>query len=131
MKLLLDTQVWLWTLVDDPRLGREARRILVARKNEPLLSVASAWEIAIKFRLGRLALPAEPEGFVPARLVRDGIGSLAIDVRHALRVATLPEIHRDPFDRLLVAQAQIEDLPIVTADPVFARYDVTVIPASK
>ena len=131
MKLLVDTQVWLWTLVDDVRLGPDARRLLAARKNEPLLSAASAWEIAIKFRLGKLVLPADPEAFVPSRLLRDGIGSLPVDVRHALRVASLPGLHRDPFDRLLVAQAQVEDLPILTADPLIGRYDVTVIPASR
>ena len=131
MKLIVDTQVWLWTLVDDARLGRDARKILSARKNEPLLSAASAWEIAIKFRLGKLPLPADPEAFVPSRLLRDRIGSLPVDVRHALRVASLPALHRDPFDRLLVAQGQIEDLPILTADPWIGRYDVAVIAATE
>ena len=131
MRFLLDTQVWLWTLTADERLGPKARTLIAAQKNEPLLSAASAWEIAMKFRIGRLALPSDPESFVAPRLLRDGIGTLAVEARHALRVASLPEIHRDPFDRLLVAQAQIEDLPIVTADPVIGRYDVTVIPASQ
>lgn len=131
MKLLLDTQVWLWALTGDARLGPRTRAALTARKNTPLFSAASAWEIAIKYRLGRLALPSSPEEFVPMRLARDGIGSLPIDARHALRVASLPDHHRDPFDRLLVAQAQVEDLPIVTSDPVLSRYEVTVIPAGE
>lgn len=130
MKLLLDTQVWLWAISGDSRLGPRTRAAISAAKNSPLLSAASAWEIAIKFRLGRLTLPSEPESFVPPRLVRDGIGTLPVDIRHALRVASLPSHHRDPFDRLLIAQAQIEDVPIVTADPMIGRYDVTVIRAS-
>lgn len=131
MKILLDTQIWLWAISGDARLGPKAHALISGRKNTPLLSIASAWEIAIKFRLGRLPLPAEPEVFVPARLARDGIGALPIEVAHALRVASLPDIHRDPFDRLLVAQAQLEDLSLVTADPLIARYDVTVIPARE
>ena len=131
MKVLLDTQIWLWAITGDARLGPKAQALLRARKNTPLLSIASAWEITIKFRLGRLPLPSEPETFVPARLARDGIGTLPIEMAHALRVASLPDIHRDPFDRILIAQAQIEDLPLVTADPQMAEYDVTVIPAAE
>lgn len=131
MKVLLDTQVWLWAITGDARLGPRARAMLTARKNQVFFSAASAWEIAIKVRIGRLSLPDEPERFVPARLVRDGIEPLLIDIRHASRVASLPDIHRDPFDRVLVAQAQIEDLPILTADPVLAGYDVTRIPAGE
>lgn len=131
MKLLLDTQVWLWALVADARLGAKARSFLTSRRHEPLFSAASAWEIAIKFRIGRLALPDVPERFVLPRLVRDGIGSLPVEIRHALRVADLPEHHRDPFDRLLVAQAQVEDLPLLTADPVLHQYDVTILPATE
>lgn len=131
MRLLLDTQVWLWAISGDDRLGARARSMLSARKNQIFFSAASAWEIAIKVRLGKLTLPDEPERFVPARLVRDGIDPLLIDVRHASRVASLPDVHRDPFDRVLIAQAQIEDLPILTADPVLGEYDVTVLPASE
>lgn len=131
MKLILDTQAWLWWVSGNERLGVRARALIASRKNEPLLSAASAWEIAIKHRLGRLPLPQEPDPFVPSRLSKDGIGSLPIDVRHALRVSSLPDVHKDPFDRLLIAQAQVEDLPILTSDPVIGRYEVTVIPASE
>lgn len=130
MRVLVDTQVWLWALVADARLGTKARALLASPKNEPLFSAASAWEIAIKYRIGRLSLPDEPERFIPARLARDRFGSLPIDVRHAARVSSLPDHHRDPFDRLLVAQAQIEDLPLLTADRTLSRYDITIIPAA-
>jgi PIN domain nuclease of toxin-antitoxin system len=131
MRCLIDTQVWLWAIAGDSRLGEKARLLIASRKHEPLFSAVSAWEIAIKFRLGKLALPGDPEGFVLSRLARDGIASLAIEPIHALRVASLPDHHRDPFDRLLVAQAQVEGIPLVTADPQMAAYDITRIPAGE
>lgn len=131
MKLLLDTQVWLWAISGDSRLGARARATLSAQKNQVFFSAASAWEIAIKVRLGKLTLPDEPERFVFARLTRDRIDPLAVDVRHSLRVASLPEIHRDPFDRLLIAQAQVEDLPLLTADSALQGYDITLIRADE
>lgn len=131
MKLLLDTQVWLWAISGDSRLGARARATLSAQKNQVFFSAASAWEIAIKVRLGKLTLPDEPERFVSARLTRDRIDPLVVDVRHALRVASLPEIHRDPFDRLLIAQAQVEDLPLLTADSALQGYDITLIRADE
>lgn len=131
MRFLLDTQVWLWAITADPRLGEKARSLIAQRKHEPLLSAASAWEIAIKVRLGKLTLPGAPEGFVLPRLARDGIASLAIEPIHALRVASLPDHHRDPFDRLLIAQAQVEDIPLLTADPQMAAYEIDRIPAGE
>jgi PIN domain nuclease of toxin-antitoxin system len=93
------------------------------------LSAASAWEIAIKYALGKVRLPFEPHAYVTSRLRATGTRALDVRVEHATRVAHLPPHHRDPFDRLLVAQAQIERLPIMTADPAFSRYDVDLIPA--
>lgn len=99
--------------------------------NQLYFSAASAWEIAIKHALGKLPLPEPPETFVPARLQRDSITPLRVEVAHALRVAALPPVHRDPFDRLLVAQCVLERLPILTADPVFALYGIEVVSAVR
>jgi PIN domain nuclease of toxin-antitoxin system len=124
MRLLLDTHVWLWTLVSPERIRGPARGLVADPANELLLSAASAWEIAIKHGLGKLPLPEPPEAFVPPRLVRDSVTPLPVEIHHALHVATLPEHHDDPFDRLLVAQAILEKLTIVTADRRLESYDV-------
>lgn len=126
MKVLLDTQVWLWMALAPERLSTAGRRLLSPPAAELLLSAVSAWEIAIKIKLNKLTLPAAPEAVIPEWMTRLGITPLPVLHRHALRVAALPLHHRDPFDRLLVAQAQVEDVPILTADPVFAKYDVEV-----
>ena len=122
--ILLDTHVWLWTLASPGRIVDRARGAISDRENTLLLSAASSWEIAIKYRLGKLPLPEPPGEFIPPRLARDGIVPLPIEHAHAARVADLPDLHRDPFDRLLVAQAQIEQLTIFTADDKLARYEV-------
>ena len=97
--------------------------------NDLILSAASSWEIAIKYRLGKLPLPEAPGDFILPRLTRDGIEALPIHHHHVCAVAVLPDIHRDPFDRLLIAVAQAEGLPIMTADRQFLEYDVGVIQA--
>ena len=129
MKILLDTQCWLWMAASPERLSPRARAAVERAENQLFFSAASAWEIAIKHALGKLSLPEPPVRYVPSRVDRLRTTSLPIDQAHALQVAALPPHHRDPFDRLLVAQAQVEDLPILTADPVFGRYDVAVIDA--
>ncbi len=129
MRVLLDTQAWLWMLAAPERLAPATRKLLTKSANELLLSAASAWEIAIKHGLGKLRLPDTPERAVPELMARTGVVPLPILHRHALRVATLPPEHRDPFDRLLVAQAQIEDLSILTTDRSFRLYEVRVIDA--
>lgn len=111
------------------RLSRKSRTLLTSADNELLLSAASAWEIAIKYALGRLQLPETPSEYVPRLMRRTGTTPLPVQHRHALHVASLPLHHHDPFDRLLVAQAQLENVPIVTADPTLAAYHVKVIPA--
>ena len=111
------------------KLSGQARALVETLDHELLLSAASAWEIAIKHALGKLTLPEPPERYVPSRLDALRTTSLPIQHDHALRVASLPSHHRDPFDRLLVAQAQIEGVPILTADGVFAKYNVSVIAA--
>jgi len=125
--LLLDTHVWLWMLSEPERLPGEVLAQLGDMETTLLLSAASAWEIAIKFRLGRLELPEPPRDYVPDRLRRSGVHPLAVEPDHALRVADLPEHHRDPFDRLLIAQAQALDLLLVTADRQLSAYDVELL----
>lgn len=130
MRVLLDTQCWLWMALAPDRFSSRSRRLVEDRRNLLYLSAASAWEIAIKHGLGKLRLPGDPETYVPARMAALAVLPLAIDPPHALRVAALPPHHRDPFDRLLIAQAQIEDLPLLTADSALAEYDVTTIAAT-
>lgn len=126
MKLLLDTQVWLWMTEAPDRLSPAVRRLVSPSDNQCFLSSVTAWEIAIKYRIGKLRLPGIPAVVIPQWMERADVSPLPILHKHALHVATLPLHHRDPFDRLLIAQAQLEDLTILTADPDFERYDVTV-----
>jgi PIN domain nuclease of toxin-antitoxin system len=127
MRALLDTHTFLWWITDDARLSSSAREVIANGDSVLFLSAASGWEIAIKARLGRLQLPENVEGFIMEQLSRNAILGLPIQLSHALHVYNLPAIHRDPFDRILVAQGQIENLPIVTADPQIAEYAVEVI----
>ena len=127
MRALLDTHTFLWWNTDDPRLSPTAREVIADGRNELYLSVASAWEIAIKAARGSLILPEPPEQYVPSRLRLHRLSVLAIQLRHALHVYDLPMIHRDPFDRLLIAQSRLEDLVLLTTDPDIRRYDVNVV----
>ncbi len=127
MKVLLDTHAFLWWIADDPRLSLRARQVMEAADTELFLSAVSGWEIAIKSRLGKLRLPADLEDFIVEQLGINAIQVLPIQMSHALRVYTLPDLHRDPFDRMLVAQSQLERLPILTGDPQIAQYPVTTI----
>jgi len=127
VRLLLDTHVWLWSLVSPDRLSPSVAGLLGDAENDLYLSAASCWEIAIKYQLGKLPLPEHPEDFIRPRLLRDGIHAMPVSLPHATRVARLPMIHRDPFDRLLVSQSRIEEIALVSADPVFARYDIELI----
>src|SRR5262245_42600575 len=129
MRILIDTQCFLWMAASPDRFSPRARTLVETFDHELFFSAASAWEIAIKHALGQLRLPEPPLRYVPSRVERLKTTPLSIEHDHALRVAALPPHHRDPFDRMLVAQAQAEDLSILTADPVIGRYDVDVIPA--
>ncbi|GAB4254068.1 MAG: type II toxin-antitoxin system VapC family toxin [Deferrisoma sp.] len=124
---MLDTHVWLWLLTAPHRVPAESLEILADGANHLYLSAASAWEIAIKYQLGKLPLPSPPADFVPSRLDRDGILPLAVTVRHVLLTGELPLLHRDPFDRLLVAQARAEGMALFTADPKVAAYGGPVV----
>jgi PIN domain nuclease of toxin-antitoxin system len=123
LRLLIDSQALLWHVLDDPRLGPTPTAAIEAADAEVLVSIASLWEIAIKSGLGKLQAPDD----LPERVQQLGFELLPITATHAWRVRGLPHHHRDPFDRLLIAQAQTDSLPIVTADQAFADYDVTVI----
>lgn len=126
MKLLLDTQVWLWMTEAPDRLSPAARRLLSPTDNQCFLSAVTVWEIAIKYRIGKLRLPGIPAVVIPQWMERADVAPLPIFHHHAFHVATLPLHHRDPFDRLLIAQAQLEGLTLLTTDNVFERYDVKV-----
>lgn len=127
MRALLDAHAFIWWVLDMPNLSDTCRGIVSDGENEIVVSVASAYEIAYRAEQGRLTLPETPEAYVRDRLAANGFASMPIELGHALRAATLPRIHGDPFDRMLVAQAQIEGLPILTADPAISRYDVETI----
>ena len=127
MKIILDTRCWLWWLSSPERLSEPVLDFIKNPEHEIYLSAASSWEIAIKYAIGKLPLPEAPAEFVPKRLDRDDIKPLPVHHIHALRVASLPHHHRDPFDRLLIAQAQIESAALLTADPVFNDYDLEII----
>ena len=123
MRLLLDTHTFLWFIDDNARLSSTARSLLES-DNDLVLSTASLWEIAIKLSIGKLSLPQPFETFVRKQLSVNAIDILQIDTAHLSVVATLPFHHRDPFDRLLVAQAKVEQLPIVSADTEFNKYSI-------
>ena len=127
MKILLDTHTFLWWITDDQKLSGRAREIISDGSNELFLSAATGWEIAIKVKIGRLKLPEEPIRFILEQMRINAIQSLPIQMNHALHVSTLPQHHRDPFDRLLIATAQLEGLPILSSDHQLANYQVEVI----
>ena len=128
MRVLLDTHTFLWwTTRHGALVSERVRDLLADGRTDVALSLVSAWEIAIKAGSGRLELPAPVEQYIPDRLKRHGFELLQIELSHALHAGSLPRIHGDPFDRMLVAQAQVEGLPILTADPAIAQYDVEVI----
>lgn len=126
MRLLLDTHAFLWAASAPERLGRHESTVADPSTTR-LLSAASSWEIAIKHALGKLALPEAPAAYVPAAMRRLVVHGVAVEHSHALAVAALPAQHRDPFDRLLVAQAQQLGVAILSADPALLAYDVEVL----
>jgi PIN domain nuclease of toxin-antitoxin system len=123
VNLLLDTHVLLWWLTDDPTLTEEIKATL-DHERDVFISSATFWEVSIKQAIGKLAAPAE----LPERIRDSGFGQLPISFEHAVQAGRLPLIHRDPFDRMLIAQAQCEDLTVMTRDPNFGKYEVAVLP---
>jgi PIN domain nuclease of toxin-antitoxin system len=124
MRLILDTHAFLWWIVDGPPLAARGRDVVKNPANELFLSVASAWEIAIKVNLGRLRLPDRPDRFIPGQLMKNAIEPLPVEMSHALYVSRLPAIHRDPFDRIIIAQSILEKMPVVTRDTDIAKYKI-------
>ena len=125
MKVLLDTHTLLWALTDESKLSERVRKLLP--QADTWFSVASLWEILIKARIGKMPLPQPTGPFVMSKLQLNGVRLLNVTQDHVLRVESLPDHHRDPFDRMLIAQSLEESLPVVTADRVFARYPVELI----
>jgi PIN domain nuclease of toxin-antitoxin system len=123
MRLLLDSHTIIWWLAEDPRVKADVRALIGSRRNETFLSVASVWEIGIKTALGKLRTP----GDLPEQMAANDIRPLTITMNHAQAAASLPHHHRDPFDRMLIAQARIEDLTLVTRDANISAYDVRVL----
>jgi PIN domain nuclease of toxin-antitoxin system len=127
MKLLIDTQCWLWWFAEPDRLQEETIVQISDESNEIWLSVASVWELGIKVGLGKLPLPEPLDRYLASRMKQLGARSLEIRTDHALQAGGLPLHHRDPFDRMLIAQAQVEGMTIVTSDRMFELYEVKVL----
>jgi PIN domain nuclease of toxin-antitoxin system len=124
MKILLDTRTFLWIILNDEALSERARELHADPSNEVYLSAVSAWEISVKFALGRLPLPEDPIRFIPEQRKSHGIEPLALDEMACFQLPRLPKLHHDPFDRMLICQAISESLTIVTPDRDIAQYPV-------
>ena len=122
MKYLLDTGVWLWSLRSPEFIGDEGRELLARGEEEVYLSAATSWEVSIKLRLGKLDFPGPPADYVPRYVAKQSLRLLSITHRHTARIYDLPTHHKDPFDRILIAQALVEDMTILTADRDFRKY---------
>ena len=127
MRLLLDTHTFLWWNTEDPQLSSRARELIEDGQNEIFLSAASAWEISIKTAKGKLVLPESPSQYILNRMGLYRFQPLPVHISHAVRIHDLPPHHNDPFDRLLVAQSQIESLSLISMDTHIRKYEVEVI----
>lgn len=127
MKALLDTHTFLWWITDDPKISSTVSHIIKNPDNEIFFSTASAWEISIKSRLNRIKLTQMPDIFIPDQLQKNYFQILPIQLNHALKEFSLPTIHNDPFDRILIAQSITEDIPLLTADTKMKKYEVNII----
>jgi len=126
MKFLLDTHIFLWWITTSQVLSQTAQDIIREGNSELYWSTASSWEVAIKYKIGRLPLPQVPELFIPTELAKNRIDSLPIVNDHSFRAGQLPIHHRDPFDRMLIAQAQVENMEIISNDRQINLYDVKI-----
>ena len=124
MKILLDTGMLLWAVGDEHKLNSRAAEMIRSKNSALFLSAASVWEIAIKYAIGKLPLHVEPEEFVPAAVTGLGIEALDITAVHAVAAGKLPKHHEDPFDRMLIAQANAENMVLLTGDRIFEKYKV-------
>jgi PIN domain nuclease of toxin-antitoxin system len=131
MRFLIDTHCWLWAVRSPDRLPAKAIAAIESGDNKVVLSVVSTLEIAIKVSIGKLQLPEPAHDFVYSQMAALSMTSLPVYLSHSLRVSELPLLHRDPFDRLLVAQCQIERIPLMTADEALTAYDIDIIWAGR
>lgn len=127
MKVLLDTSVFLWMISKPERLSKKARAIIESKDNELFISAASGWEITIKSQINKLKLPDKPEVYVPNQIKENLLEVLPIEMKHVLNIYNLPDIHKDPFDRLLISQSQLENLPLLTKDKMIKKYSIKTI----
>ena len=128
MKILVDTHIFLWAITDDSRLTKSQRQVYSDERNDLFLSVASVWEIVIKVAVGKLPLPQPSVAYVERQMKKNQIKLLPVRLPHLSALESVPLLHRDPFDRILVAQANVEGMPILSADPLISQYGVTVLP---
>ena len=127
MKYLLDTHAFLWFVSEDNRLSSKAQSIIKKSQNEVYFSAVSAWELSIKIRLDRLTIEEDLEPFIIKQLAENNFSTLSITIFHSIYTSKLPNIHKDPFDRMIVAQAQVEDLSIISKDKNIKKYSVPVV----
>jgi PIN domain nuclease of toxin-antitoxin system len=127
MKVLLDTHTFLWWVADDPQISVTAKNIIANPDNDIYLSVVSAWEIIIKVGTGKLSLSEPPEIYIPTRIASNQFEILPVQISHILEIHSLPNFHKDPFDRLLIAQSLVENFSLITVDSAIAQYPVQTI----
>ena len=126
MKFLLDTHVFLWWITDSPLISRKVRELMSEGSSDLFWSSASSWEIAVKYASGKLPLPDKPELFIPSELANNRISSLSITDDHSFEAGKLPIHHRDPFDRMLIAQSNLENMPLISSDQIISHYEVKI-----
>ena len=126
MNFLLDTHSFLWFVTNDRRLSAKSKSLIKDRENQIYFSAASAWEISIKVGLGRLSIEGDLQDFLLQQLTENGFAPLSIDISHSANTINLPDIHKDPFDRLLISQSIIEEMPLISKDKIIRKYDVGV-----
>ena len=127
MKFLLDTHAFLWFVTADNRLSAKARSLIKNSHNEVYFSAASAWEMSIKIQLGRLTIEEELEPFIIQQLLENNFNTLSISIFHSIHTLKLPDIHKDPFDRIIIAQSQVEEMPLITKDKNIKKYKIPVV----
>ena len=127
MKILLDTCTFLWIATDAPALSQRALELFVERENEVYLSVVCTWEMGVKHALGKLPLPASPEQYIPAQRTKHGIESLPLEEEASLYLGKLPLAHKDPFDRMLICQAIVHSMVLLTPDPLISQYPIRTV----
>ncbi|MDM8536679.1 type II toxin-antitoxin system VapC family toxin [Desulfobacterales bacterium HSG17] len=127
MEIFFDTHVFLWWILEDDRISDRAAQLISNGRNRLYWSAASSWEVTIKYSLGKLNLPEKPEKFFPAQFLQNQIYSLPVNDTHAFKVGTLPMHHKDPFDRLLIAQSMVENITLLSDDQYLHLYDVNII----